>query len=227
MKKRIPLLLLTVAAAAVTSSVQATYVSGDLLVGFTYQGAPNDFIFDVGGLSSLYNGESWNLGANVGGTFTSAEFAGASWGVIGALASSQTIYSSAGNGFIPQETAGNFQTIRPSVAGVGATSHAGAGVTVGQTTGNSWFNQTDLPYASAGPTEFVSTMDNPNVGTGSLALLYATDNNGDPAAYLGNFSISSDGSTLVYTVPEPSAISLLAGFGLLSFSFRRRFARNS
>lgn len=227
MKKRVPFLLLTVAAAAVTSSVQASYVSGDLLVGFTSSGAANDFVFDIGRFSSLYNGETWSLGANAGGTFTSSQFASANWGVIGALASSQTIYSSAGSANIPQENAGDYQTIQTSVKDVGQNSVSGSGLMVGQSTANSWYTQTDQPYGTVGSTLFFNVLQNPNVGTSSLAYLYANDNNGDPAAYLGNFSISADGNTLVYTVPEPSAVSLLASFGLLSFSLRRRLARNS
>lgn len=227
MKKQTRLILLTVAAAAVTSTVQAAYTSGDLLVGFTSAGASNDYIFDVGSLSGLSNGETWTLGTNLGGTFTSSQFANADWGVIGAKISNMTIYSTLGSlGVPPTEDAGSFATIRVNVASVGASSVANAAVTPFQSSTASWFSQTDQPDATPG-NYFFNNLDNPNQNTANPVNLYANDNNGDPAAYLGDFTVSPDGNTLTYTVPEPAAVSLLGGFGLLALTFRRRLSRQS
>jgi hypothetical protein len=224
MRKQTRLILLTVAAVAATSTVQAAYKSGDLLVGFTSGGATNDYVFDVGALSGLSNGETWTLGANLGGAFTTSQFASADWGVIGALASTATIYSSAGSLGVPSEDAGSFNTIRPNVAAVGAGSIANSAAFISQSSTASWFTETDQAPGTPG-NYFFNNLDNPNVKTSATAYLYANDNLGDPATPAGDFTISADGNTLTYSaVPEPTAISLLGGFGLLAFLLRRRSA---
>ncbi|SPE55790.1 exported hypothetical protein [Verrucomicrobia bacterium] len=222
-RKQTRLALLAVAAVAVTSTAQAAYNSGDLLVGFTSSGAANDYIFDVGTLSGLGSSKTWNLGADLGGDFTSSQFASADWGVIGALSLTHTIYSSAGSAGVPSEIPNGFNTINTDVKGVGANSVTGSEVMPGRTTANSWYFQTDQAAGTPG-NYFFNNLDNPNNQTGVAAYLYANDNNGDPATLLGNFTISQDGSTLTFTaVPEPASVSALAGLGLLVAGLRRRF----
>jgi hypothetical protein len=227
MKKRTQLILTIAAAGAMASTAHATYLSGDLLVGFTSTGAASDYIFDVGAYSSLTSGETWTLGADLGGTLTSSQFSNGVWGVVGALSTTKTIYSSAGALGVPVENPNAFNTIRGNVQSIGASSVAGAAVTPGQTTANSWYSQTAQPNGTVG-NYFFNNLDNPNVGTGSPAALYANDNLGDTATLLGDFTISGDGNTLTFTaVPEPGTLSILAGFGLLALKFRRQLARNA
>lgn len=218
MNKSTRLFLLTVAAAAVTSSVRA-YTDGDLLVGFTSPGATNDAIVDIGNVNSLHPGETWNLGGTgVGGNFTPTQFAAAQWGIVGAVSSSRTIFSSEGASGVPQTDPGEYNTIHVGVASL--PSLANSIVLVNQGAYNSWYTETDQPNGTPGATLLFNTLDNPNVGTGQIALLFGNDNLGDPAFYDGNFTVSSDGSTLTY-VPEPGVLSLWSGFGLLALVVRR------
>jgi len=226
MRKQTRLVLVAVAAAAMATTVQAAYTSGDLLVGFTASGAANDYLFDVGPLSGLSNGETWTLGANLGGNFSSAQFSGADWGVAGALSLTKTIYSSEGSAGVPVENPNAFNTIKANVVSLGQNSTLNAAVQPAQTSAISWYSQTDQPNGTVG-NYFFNNLDNPNVKTASAATLYANDNLGDPATLLGNFSISADGNTLTWTgVPEPSTCGLLAGFGVLALWFRRRINTN-
>jgi len=221
-------MLLTVAAAAVTSSLQAAYVSGDLLVGFTSAGAANDYIFDVGSYATLFNGETWSL-ANTGasGNFTTSQFSAADWGVIGALSLTHTIYSSAGSAGVPVENPNAFNTIKLNVSSTGQSSTSGSATAPGQTTANSWYSQTDQPNGTPG-NYFFNNLDNPNNKVNVAANLYANDNLGDAATLLGDFTISADGNTLTWTaVPEPTAYAILGGFGLLALTLRRRFAHKA
>src|ERR1035437_6387689 len=74
MKQTTKCALLTASALAVAASDQAgQYVNGDLLVGFS--GATSDFIYDLGQVTSLSLGQTWNVGAHQGTQF----------GVVGAL----------------------------------------------------------------------------------------------------------------------------------------------
>ncbi len=224
MKKRTQLILSAVAAVGLASTAQASYVNGDLLVGFTSSGA-NDYIFDVGSLSGLYYGETWALGADLGGDMTSAQFGNASWGVVGSLNSSQTIYSSGSPSGGPTEVVNGVQTVRVNVQSIGnnwsGTNNVNLAVTPGRTTfNNSWYEETDQPNGTPG-NYFFNNLGNPNSPTWAQNYLYANDNLGDPAGAQGVFRISADGGTLTY-VPEPGTFSILGGFGLLALRFRRQ-----
>lgn len=221
--KRITKLTALAAATFAAISARASYVNGDLLVGFTSSGAANDYIFDVGQAASLTSGETWTLGTGVDGSFTSAQLASGAFGAIGSLNSTKTIYSTTDGTFAPNEAANSFNTIRANIQSVGSVSlTAGNGIAVGQTTANSWFTQTAQPSGTPG-NYFFNNLDNPNASLTSNAYLFANDNNADPATPLGYFSVSADGNTLSYTaVPEPTSVSLLAGLGLAAFGLRRR-----
>jgi len=229
MKKHTQLALLIAAACAATSTVRAAYTSGDLLVGFTSAGAANDYMFDVGPVSGLTYGETWTLGSDLGGTFTSAQFQSASWGVIGALTSTKTIYSSAGIQGVPGPVANlsTYNAIHVNVISLGQSSIVNTATMPAQSSANSWYSQTDQAAGTPG-NFFFNNLANPNVSTAAMADVYALDDLGDPGSELGAFTISANGNTLTYIqVPEPGVASLLGGFGLLALRLRRRFAHNA
>lgn len=224
-------LLTTVVAAAASTAHATTYYNagtGDLLVGFTSAGAANDYILDIGGASGLSNGEQWTLGDNVGGTFSPSQFAAARWGVIGALNSSKTIYSTTDGSFTPNEAVNYYQTIRADVATLGANSTVGNFTTPANsaTALTSWYGQTAVPINQNPSGIFETDFYNPNVSTSSSAFLYANPNNGGAPTLLGDFTISSDGNTLTFVaVPEPATYGLLGSFGVLALSLRRQLRK--
>ena len=57
MKRTTKYALLAASTLAVAATAQAQYTYGDLLVGFT--GGSQDFIYDLGQVSSLHVGETW------------------------------------------------------------------------------------------------------------------------------------------------------------------------
>jgi len=231
MRKQTKLALLAVAAAAVTSTAQAAYNNGDLLVGFTSQGAANDYIFDIGTYGGIYGGETWSLAGltGSGGNFTSSQFAAANWGLIGALntgvTATKTIYSTLGSSTAgPNEVRNRYNTIAANVLAVGTHSIAGSAVMIAQadSSGNSWNQQT--LNSAPGANTFQNNLDSPDVGTGAAAYLWANANLGAPATLLGDFTVSADGSALTFTeVPEPASYGALAGLGLLVIALRRQF----
>jgi hypothetical protein len=225
MKKR-QLILSAAAAVAVASTAQAQYSQGDLLVGFTAPGATSDYLLDVGPYSSLHNGETWTLGADLGGTLTSSQFANASFGVVG-TGSPKLIYSTTSGASGPVEQPGNYNGIASSILSIGNNISSGSFATPSRTGSTSWYTETDQPAGTPGPTLFFNLLDNPNVGTASPAYLYSSSNLGVTTGPLGDFTISADGSTLSFAVPEPTTFSILAGFGLLALKFRRQLARNA
>lgn len=91
MKRTTQYALIAASALALAASAQAQYVNGDLLVGFT--GASQDFIYDLGQLSTLTLGQTWDIGPGLGTQF----------GVVGALNSGSHIFAtssdSAENGY--------------------------------------------------------------------------------------------------------------------------------
>ncbi len=73
MNRILKTLVVTAALAAAASAQAQQYADGDLLVGFA--GSGNDFIYDLGSVTSLSPGETWTVGASAGTQF----------GVVGAL----------------------------------------------------------------------------------------------------------------------------------------------
>src|ERR1700723_2563737 len=80
------LLVLLGLAAIQSSQAQATY-NNDLIVGFSTQSG-TDTLYDLGAVSSLTNGETWNLGS----LLTSYDLTTVDWGVIASVSSSHTQY---------------------------------------------------------------------------------------------------------------------------------------
>ncbi len=209
---------ITALALAAASSVQA-YNYGDLLVGF--DGGSTDFVLDLGKFSGLTLGQTWNLGAAFGQNDLGSHF-----GVVGASSglSSGHIYST--SPFIDQGGfgGGNNQAASANVVTLGTGISAGQGRTPTPVDSTGWFMQTDQTAGTPG-NYFFNNYLNPNVSVGSAAYLF--DNAPGGSATAANvFTYDSTSGILTYApVPEPGSFSLLAFFGVLAFTFRRRFAR--
>jgi hypothetical protein len=206
-------MLSAVAALGVAVPVQAQYVNGDLLVGFT--GGSSDFILDLGQFSTLTLGQTWNVGANLGTEF----------GVVGALNFGQVIFatssSSTENSFSPQ---GLFTGARADVATLAQGSlTTGLSATLAPSLTYSWTYQTAQAAGTPGKS-FENDFFNPNVNNGSTAYFFENANNGAVTAE-NSFTYNSASGELSYqTVPEPGTLSLLAVMGLAWLIVRRRLA---
>jgi len=227
MNSRLKNALLAVAAAGLASSAQATYTTGDLLVGFDKSGAATDFVYDIGPYSSLTDGETWSLGSLLQATDPKfATLDNVEFGVVGANNSTKTIYSTTDGSFVPQENVNAFNTLRSAVGtigggiGVGAVSGASYGSPdVGS--GKDWNANTLNPTLAS---QFGSYW-NPNAVSPGPAYLFASDNSGDQAVGAGSFTLANDG-TLTFNVPEPGT-GLLAGVGLLTLALRLQRLRRA
>jgi hypothetical protein len=216
MKNSTKLALAAVALAAATSAQAYTY--GDLLIGFT-SGSGNDTIWNVGQSSSLFSGETWQVGAHLG----------TEWGVVGAssIAGGRHIFASSADPFENGWLQGSqWQLAQANVVTLGG-GLAPNGISVGQfrtldaadVSHSSWFYQT----AGNNSSSFQANYFNPNVAADAPAYLF--NNVQGLATPDGFFTYNSTSGELTYgVVPEPSVYSLLAGFGLLGMSFRRRFS---
>jgi hypothetical protein len=203
--------LSAMAALGLALPAQAAYVNGDLLVGFT--GGSSDFIVDLGPLSSLALGNTWNIGPNLGTQF----------GVVGTLNLGQLVYatssSSTENAFNPQ---GLFTDARANVATLDQGGLvAGLSASLSPSLTYSWTYQTAQAAGTAGNT-FENNFLNPNVRVGSTAYFFANGNNGTVTAENAFSYNSADGVLSYQPVPEPGTVSLLAVMGLLGFMARRR-----
>lgn len=227
MKNRLKKALLAAAGVAAVLPAHATYVSGDLLVGFGQTGAAKDYIYDIGSFSSLTSGEQWNLSTGLSGQFSSLN--NLNFGVVGAVNLTKTIYSTSDGTFSPAEVTSGFNTIKADVATIGQSSVSGNAVMPPQTVTYSWTYETRQPAGTPGAI-FQNDLDNPNVVTPSsftsgttTSYLYANDNLGDPGSLVGTFSLDSTGILTFSAVPEPTGCALL-GLGILALRLCRKSA---
>ncbi len=211
------MMLSAAAALGLAVPVQAQYVNGDLLAGFT--SGTSDFIMDLGPYSSLSLGETWNVGANLG-----SQFGGVTqFGVVGSLNLGQLIFATspdrAENGFNPQ---GLFTPARANVATLAQGSlTAGSFAILSPALSYSWTYQTAQTAGTPGNT-FENNFFNPNVSVDSTAYLFENANSGTVTPE-NTFTYNNTSGELSYqVVPEPGTVSLLAVLGLLGLTVRRR-----
>jgi hypothetical protein len=214
MRKTPKYALLLASALAVAASAQAQYVNGDLLVGFT--GGSQDFIYDLGQISSLTFGRTWNLGANLGTQF----------GVVGALTSGKYIFAtsfdSAENGY--NYSTAFFNQDRADISTIAGSLTLGQSRTTTPTDTTGWTMETAQAAGTPGNYLF-NHMFNPNVSVDSPAYFFANGSTVTPYSF---FSYDSSSGQLAFgttAVPEPATFSLLAGLGLLLLSFRRQLVK--
>ena len=208
MKNTLKYPLLAAAALAVASSAQA-YTNGDLLVGFT--GGSSDFIYDLGSVSSLTDGKTWNVGTSLGSQF----------GVVGALSSGKHIYAtssdSAENGYLYSTAYFNQDNANIGTIAGSLTVGLSRTTTPADTTG--WTMQTAQSAGTPGNYLF-NNLFNPNVTVDSPAYFF---DNAAAATPDGIFRYNAvDGVLAFSAVPEPTSIGILTVAGLLAVVMRRR-----
>ena len=206
---------------------------GELLVGFTTKSG-SDVIYDLGALSSITSGQTWDAGTLGISAASSASY---SWGVIGddyaanGTVVNNTLWTTANAqpGLI--NGGSKFNAIDSSIASLYAPILANgvSGYTVAATSANSWNNQA---IAGALTTQYHNAYVNPTTtGLASISLFQVTDDNTAPVN-VGSFSLDNTG-LLTFTansgsvaVPEPTSIAAFGGAGLLLLSLRNRFRSN-
>jgi hypothetical protein len=238
MKKTLQIAALAGLALVAANSAQAGYSSpyaqGDLLVGFTGnngQSAANtyDVIVDLGSVSSLTVGQTWDLGSLLVGNLST--LANDSWGVIGVTSGG---YNAGTSGYYSTSVNNLSASLDPSsqlawvyarsdVGQIGTASIASAPFSfVLASDSFSWSGQTLTPNNN-----WASDFFNPNTtGVGSVNFYQALESGVTQDSFfaLGSTGVLGFGVT---PVPEPSTYFLMSGGGLLLWAFRRRVARNA
>jgi hypothetical protein len=185
---------------------QATYPTGELIIGFTV-GSGNDTVYDLGQVSSLANGETWNLGFLLTGY---GNFSSLSWGVIGsgqAIGSPRTNWTSTAVGVVPPPITGSskFNAMINCVTTIYNNNFTNAGAgnwgVVPATASTSW-NVETTPNATLS-TDYINEYENPNVGGVNSLTLSQVINNGSTPTILGTFSLAANG-VVTFSVPTSS-----------------------
>lgn len=235
MKKTLQIAALTGLALVAVNSAQAyssPYAAGDLLVGFTGnngQPANNtyDLVVDLGSVSSLSVGQTWDLGSLLVGNLST--LANVSWGVIGVTsggynAGTSGYYATYGGSISSLNPSDHptFNAARTDVLTVGANyiTSAPYGLLLASDSA-SWSAQT------LGSINWGGDFFNPNATGVTSINFYLSQESGvtqDSFFALGSTGVLGFGVT---PVPEPSTYYLVSGGGLLLWAFRRRVARNA
>jgi hypothetical protein len=206
--------LLALAALAMTTSAQAVYVNGDLLLGFTGTGGGNDYIQDIGQFSSLSQGKTWTVGTGLGSSF----------GIIGGQATGKIIYATSSDSSSSFDPTALYSAARANINTIGASLVSGGSRTTTTTDTTGWTYQTALPAGTPGNT-FQNNFYNPNVSPSATAYFYAFANSGTVTAD-SFFTYNNASGVLTYgtAVPEPASFGILA-LGLLAVAVRRQVVK--
>ena len=247
MNRTTKMALAAVATTALVASARAQYNNGDLLLGFTTPSSTGDLVFDLGSAASIGVGSGLTLNLNDNGnlglsasalssqlTTLYGGLSGLSFGVVGGSYVNPTTgftFGTVAHGD-PAPTISNVGALRSSVNTVGQTIGDGSGPTANSAIANpndgyGWSWTETINRDATGTWSRNGTNPNsqtPAGFTGSfMEDLYMYDLHTGTESFVGTISLASDGNVVfaAASVPEPSTISLLAGFGLLLFAFRR------
>jgi hypothetical protein len=233
-------MFLVAASVAMVATARAqSYITGDLVIGFT-GGTASDVLFDLGAGTSLPTSGSLNLSSFLSSSLLQNNgyltLDGKSVGVIGArpipggTTGNQGIWSTTIHSGPAPSTLGNssaFNAARLSVDATGGFIDGNGSpinsAVVDKNDPNSW----NINVKSGGANTFISNYGDPNVpfsGSSTILDLWYErwQDNPQGPALLGTLTLGSDYSLTFTAVPEPSTYGLVAGFGLLMFGIRRQ-----
>jgi hypothetical protein len=226
--RTIVLAAVSVASLATTAQAQQSlggiYTTGDLLAGFT-TGSGSDAILNLGSVTTLANGQQWDVTALLGSSLPSnfGNYSTVQWGVIGANGGFG--YGTGSPANIPNLSALN--GIKTALSGFGndLNGTSGFGTPSASASGDGSWNQGTVV---GGTSTFRSAWYNPNTtGTGTQNFFQVQDNNSAPTQLNpGTWTLSANGGgdeILTYgTVPEPSTTALASIAGLVGLLARNR-----
>ena len=225
MKNTIKASLIALAIAGVATAAQAaSYPSGDLIIGFTISSG-NDYMFDLGQVSSLTSGEVFHLGTGLNTANAGLISSSTKWGVVGNDEVNGFAYSTKAVGLPPAVNEGLWgaqDTAVNSIYSIFASGGPGASSAPGSSLDNSWNHQTVAPTLV---TQYRNAYDNPNQ-TGFASLnLYSMFLDESAPSLLGTFSFANNGDVTfsAVAVPEPTTYGLFAAAGVLALSLRKQF----
>ena len=220
-------------AAAAVSSTQAQiatspYVQGGAFAAFT-SNTGNDLIINLGLESSLYNGQTWDLGSLLTGNVALAN--SPTWSVL--AADSGNIYTTVPHAYPAPGATSDFFGAQGAVNSIGQYITTSSGVATPAASATFSFSTENN---AANPQTYLLANEYGVVGgafSGSSQIqdFYSADNASDPATKLnpGQFTLTSAG-LLTYGVvaaPEPASYTLAAFGGIMVLVLRRRFSRNA
>ncbi len=209
--------LVAVSLSSVASVKAESY--GDLIVGFTTQSG-NDHLLDLGPVTSLVNGQTWNLASQL----TGVSLTTVNWGVVGDAGAADSFlpnfsgvntYWLTTSGQAP--AAANKAQFNAADTGInsilqnfpGGIYNTGSGdtLTIVNTDPNSWNGQT---ISGTPASAFVNAIVNPNVVGQATASFWQVQADGSNPVLSGNFTLSTSG---VLTYSKVSVVTApVAGF---------------
>lgn len=218
-------LLTALGLASVTGAQAATY-NHDLIIGLTTTTsttAGNDLLFDLGPVSLLSSGQSWDLNIALASAGVDINSVNLQWGVVGTTSNigyeTKTSQLQALNDYIGMNTiVATMYTLFPTAGTDQYVDASGSGI--------GWYSETTVSGGNASGTSFFSNFGDPNLaGLGSINMYIAPGSGADPSV-AGTFSLASNGMLNFTPVPEPTSLSLMAvGAGVLFFARRNKFRR--
>lgn len=218
---------------------------GDLLIGFTQQGANsghNDLYYDLGAVSSFTSGQTWDLSSALSGA--NLDLTQVLWGAVGNDQNGDSQFANPHTGLTwltdsgtPQNQNGfaafnlygtAVNTIESVITGQANTvSTVGQNAQVAYDLATSWYSETVNPTLGTQLYNASGGADINQTGTGSIALWQIQNNNSAPTQ-IGTLNFDGSNGLLTFTatpVPEPASASLIGGGALLLLTFRNKFRR--